>query len=417
MCSRLCVQTIGELFVEKDSSLRLSDKARFILDKIAPSQSSFVLATMNKMLQGRDIDGTKFEYMPENYSKAQRLFKVERSELELNALARYSLPNTDFSLMIYDVAVVYGGLMLKACGMQDWEDAGLLLVDTLYPDYWRSWSAYRDEWDAYEKAVHTIKSMPDRVVELINVSTIFTSCTYALEQKSNIAGYPSGIRDVANALAYRSFESVGYGAVGIYAYVHNIHFETEISIFAGWLIALSHDVFDYARDCYEENYNGSCMILHGLNEDGFSLGCAMLFAVWNSLDYFDIETARLFRHCISTSLAGNLSIPRYNGKEQLINCTTSGQWSMSLKETAISLIKHMTGVSLCWPENVAVTTISDITYTDYHKMAITCLYESTAEHVASLCINWANEIINSALIRDRVMTYVKRTKIQPGTWA
>ncbi|KAF7720710.1 hypothetical protein EC973_006310 [Apophysomyces ossiformis] len=376
-----------------------------------------MLATINKILEGRHLDGAKFEYMPENYTKAQRLVQLERSELEINALDRHSLPNTEFSLMIYDVAVVYGGLMLKASGLQAWEDAALLLIDTLYPDYWRSWSTYGDEWDAYEKAIHDITSVPDRVVELIKFSSVFISCTYIMEQRASKVGYPSCIRDVAKALEYRSFDSIGYSIAAIYAYVRNIHFETDKLVFAGWLLAVSHDVFDYARDCYEENYLNSCMTLHGLNEDGFSLGCAVLFAVWNSLDYFDNETARLFEYCISTSLVGNLAIPRYNGKEQLLNCTVSGKWSMNVKETAIEIIKYMTGVSLCWPENVAVTAISDIAYTDYHKVAIVSLYESTAEDVASLCIKWANEIINSMLIRDRVMKYVERTKIQPGTWA
>ncbi|KAF7724043.1 hypothetical protein EC973_001419 [Apophysomyces ossiformis] len=416
-CSRICVQEAEGLFVGKNSSLRLSDGATLVLEKIAPSQASFVLATMNKLLRCGNFDGETFEYMPKNYTKAQRLARVERSELEINALNRYSLPNTDFSLMLYDVALVYGGLMLKPCGLQAWEDAGLLVVDTLYPDYWRSWSAYRNEWDAYDKAASNITSLPDRLVELIKISTVFNSCTYAIEQWSDNVGYPSGMRDVANALVYKSFESAGYGIAAIYAYVRSIHFTTEKLVFAGLLVILSHDIFDYARDCYEENYSSSCMILHGLNEDGFSLGCAVLFAVWNSLDYFDDETAGLFRHCISTSLAGNLSIPRYNGKEQLIKCTSSGEWSMNVKQTAINLIKHMTGVSICWPENVAVTTTSDSTYTDYHRMAIDCLYESTPEDVANLCIKWANEIINSTLIRDRIVTYVKRVKTQPGTWA
>lgn len=96
------------------------------------------------------------------------------------ALGRHSLPTTDFS-MLYDVGVVYGGLMFKAAGLEAWEDAGLLLVDTLYPDYWRSWSSYGDEWDAYEKVSRNVTSLPDRVVELIKVSTIFNSCTTAVE--------------------------------------------------------------------------------------------------------------------------------------------------------------------------------------------------------------------------------------------
>ncbi|KAG0017487.1 hypothetical protein BGZ80_008235 [Entomortierella chlamydospora] len=372
---------------------------------------------MNSLLQYRNVDRARFECMPENYTKAQRLVQLERSELEMAALGRHSLPTTDFSLMLYDVGIVYGGLMFKSCGLQDWEDVGVLLVDTLYPDYWRSWSAHRNEWDAYERAARNVTSLPDRVVELIKISTVFNSCTNAVELRSNNTGYPSGIRDVANALTYKSFETAGYGIAAIYAYARDIHFETDKLVFAGWLIAISHDVFDYPRDCYEENYGSSCMMLHGLNEDGFSLGCAVLFAVWNSLDCFGSETARLFEFCISTSMAGNLSIPRYNGKEQLISCTTSGEWTMNVKETAVNVIKYMTGVSICWPENVAITTISDATYADYHRTAVACLYESTAEYVASLCIEWANEIINSSIIRDRTIRYVKRVKTQLGPWA
>ncbi|KAG0289106.1 hypothetical protein BGZ96_007247 [Linnemannia gamsii] len=416
-CSRLCTQLAGGLFVGENSSLRLSDNARFVLDKIAPSQSGIVLATMNKLLKYWNVDGAKFESMPEKYTKARRIVQLERSELEMTALCRHSLPTTDFSLMLYDVGIVYGGLMFKASGLQAWEDAGLLLVDTLFPDYWRSWSVYGDEWDAYEKAGRNVTSLPDRVVELIKVSTLFNSCTNAVELRSNNVGYPLGIRDVANALTYKSFESAGYGVASIYAYVHDIRFETDKLVFAGWLIILSHDVFDYPRDCYEENYSSSCMILHGLNEDGFSLGCAVLFAVWNSLDRFDDETARLFEYCISTSTAGNLSIPRYNGKEQLIDCTTSGEWSMSVKATAVNIVKYMTGVSICWPQSVAITTIGDNTYADYHRTAVTCLYESTAEHVAGLCIEWANEIINSTIIRDRTIEYVKRVNTLPAAWA
>ncbi|KAF9431561.1 hypothetical protein BGZ76_000146 [Entomortierella beljakovae] len=416
-CSRICVQVTGGLFAGENSSLRLSDNARFILDKIAPSQSGFVLATMKRLLQYWNVNGATFEFMPENSTKARRLVQLERSELEMVALDRYFLPKTDFSLMLYDVGIVYGGLMFKACGLQAWEDAGLLLIDTLYPDYWRSWSTYGDEWDAYHKAACTVTSLPNPIVELIKISTILNSCTTAIEQRSNNIGYPSGIHNVTNALIYKSFESTGYGLAAIYTYVRDIHLETNTMVFAGWLVVLSHDVFDYPRDCYEGNYSNSCMILHGLHEDGFSLGCAVLFAVWNCLECFDDETARLFQHCISTSIAGNLSIPRYNGKEQLLSNTTSGKWSMSIKATAVEVVKHLTGVSICWPENIAVTTISDETYADYHRTAVTCLYESTAEQVADLCTKWANDIINSTLVKDRTIMYTKRVNIQRGTWA
>ncbi|KAF9121109.1 hypothetical protein BGX30_002776, partial [Mortierella sp. GBA39] len=292
---------------------------------------------MGMLLQYWNVEGATFEYMPANFTKARRLAQLERSELEVTALGRYSLLKTDFSLMLYDVGIVYGGLVFKACGLQAWEDAGLLLVDTLYPDYWRSWLVYADEWNAYNKAARSVTSLSDRVVELIKISTIFNSCTSAVELRSNNVGYPSGISDVANALTYKSFESAGYGVAAIYAYVRDIRLKTDTLVFAGWLVILSHDVFDYARDCYEENYSNSCMILHGLHEDGFSLGCAVLFAVWNCLECFDDEIARLFQHCISTSIAGNLSIPRYNGKEQLLSCTTSGEWSMNVKATAVDV--------------------------------------------------------------------------------
>lgn len=159
------------------------------------------------------------------------------------------------------------------------------------------------------------------------------------------------------------------------------------------------------------------MILHGLEEDGFSVGCAVLFAVWNNLDSFGDQAARLFRHCISTSIAGNLSIPRYNGKEQLINCTTSGEWSGNIKATAVNVIEYMTGVSILWPEDVATTTIGDTSHADYRRMAVACLYGSTAEQVADLCTEWAHEIINSRMLRDRTMRYVKRVSTQRGILA
>ncbi|KAF9084001.1 hypothetical protein BGX27_003952 [Mortierella sp. AM989] len=416
-CSRVCVQLAGGLFAGENSSLRLSDNAKSLLGNIVPSQSDFVLATMDRLLQYWNASGTKFERMPEHFTKARRITHLQRSELEIAALGRLSLPKTDFSLMLFDVGIVYGGLMFKACGLLAWEDAGLLLVDTLYSDYWRSWSAFRHEWDAYERAARDVTSLPDRVVELIKVSTVFNSCTNAVELRSNNTGYPSGMIDVTNALAYKSYESVGYGLAAICAYVRDVHFEPGRLIFAGWLVILAHDVFDYARDCYEENYSSSCMILHGLGEDGFSLGCAVLFAVWNSLNSFDDETARLFRHCISTSLAGNLSIPRYNGKEQLMSCTTSGKWSKSIKAAAINVIERMTGESIRWPENVAIATFGSATYVDYHNTAVACLYGSTPEQVAMMCVEWADEIINSTIIRDRTISYVKREHTQPGVWA
>jgi hypothetical protein len=159
------------------------------------------------------------------------------------------------------------------------------------------------------------------------------------------------------------------------------------------------------------------MILHGLNEDGFSLGCAILFAVWNRLDCFDDETARLFEFCISTSIAGNISNPRYNGKEQLIHCTTSGEWSMNVKATALNVIKCLTGVTISWPENVTMNAVSDATYADYHSAAVACLYESTTEDLVALCIKWTNEIINSTLISGRTIKYIKRETTRRGAWA
>ncbi|KAG0081778.1 hypothetical protein BGZ90_004823, partial [Linnemannia elongata] len=213
--------------------------------------------------------------------------------------------------MLYDGGVVYGGLMFKAFGVETWEKAGLLLVDTLYPDYWRSRPTFDDEWDAYEEAARKVAFVPDRVVDLLKTSTIYNSCTSAIERRSNVAGYPSGMREVANALVHKPFESVSYGLAAICDYERDLHCETNEMVFAGCLLILCHDISDYSRDCYEENYSNSCMILHGLDQDGFSLGCAVLFAVWNSLDSFNDRASILYRHAMSTSLAGNLSIPRY----------------------------------------------------------------------------------------------------------
>ncbi|KAF9952464.1 hypothetical protein BGZ72_006276 [Mortierella alpina] len=203
---------------------------------------------MSNLLQWWNVDGKAFEWMPENNVKARRLVLPERSELEMDALRRHSLPSTDFSFMLYDSSVLYGGLVLKASGLQAWEDAALLIVDTLYPDYWRSWSDYKEEWDAYEKACNNITSVPEHVVELMKISAIFNSCTTAIELRSNTAGYPSGLQDVVNALRYKSLESVGYGFAAIYAYAQGILLETDRAIFGGFLIVLAHDVFDYARD-------------------------------------------------------------------------------------------------------------------------------------------------------------------------
>ncbi|KAG0070754.1 hypothetical protein BGZ89_012580 [Linnemannia elongata] len=416
-CARLGVQVVGGLFEGENSSLRVTNDAQLKLDEIVPSESGFVLETMTRLLQYWNVDGTRFDRMPENYTKARRINHLERFDLELTALNRHSLLNTDYSLMLYDVGVVYGGLMLKAFGVEAWEDAGLLLVDALYSDYWRSQPIFDDEWDAYEEAARKVSSVPDRVVDLLKASTIYNSCTNAIERRSNVAGYPSGMREVANALAYKSFESAGYGLAAICDYVRDLHCETDEVVFAGWLLILCHDISDYARDCYEENYSNSCMILHGLDQDGFSLGCAVLFAIWNSLDSFNDRASILYRHAISTSLSGNLSIPRYCLKEQLTDCTTSGQWSIGVKTTAINVVKHMTGVTLSWPENVAVTAIKDATLVVYHRMAVNALYGSSREHVADLCIEWANEIINSTLIRDRTIRYVKRVSTERGIWA
>ncbi|KAG0360319.1 hypothetical protein BGX24_005584, partial [Mortierella sp. AD032] len=397
-CARLSVQLVGGLFEGENSSLRVSNNARLKLDEVVPSESGFMLETLTRLLQCWNVDGTKFDRMPENYTKARRTTHLERSDLELTALSRHSLLNTDYSLMLYDIGVVYGGLMFKASGLEAWEGTGVLLVDALYPDYWRSQPTFDDEWDAYEEAARKVASVPDRVVDLIKASTIYNSCTNAIERRSNVAGYPLGMRKVANALVYKSFESAGYGLAATYDYVRDLHCETDELAFAGWLVILCHDISDYARDCYEENYSSSCMILHVLDHDGFSLGCAVLFAVWNSLDCFSDGVSSLYQYYISASLSGNLSVPRYCSIEQLTDCTTSGQWSIGIKTTAINVVKHMAGAAISWPENVAVTAINDATIADYNRMAVNALYESTAEHVADLCIEWANEITNSTLI-------------------
>ncbi|KAG9320148.1 hypothetical protein KVV02_002865 [Mortierella alpina] len=221
---------------------------------------------------------------------------------------------------------------------------------------------YDGEWEAYEEAARKVVSVPDRVVDFIKTATIYNSCTNAIERRSNAIGYPSGMRDIANALVYKSFESVG--------------------------------------DSYEDNYSNCCMILHGFDEDDFSFGCAVLVAVWNSLDSFSDGPSTLYRHMISTSMSGNLSIPRYCAKEQLANCKTMGEWGMGIKTTAIEIVKHMTGVSTSWPEHVAITTVRDATVADYHRMAVDALYKTSNEHVINMCVEWANEIINATLIRD-----------------
>lgn len=320
-CTRHCVQLSGGLFVGENSSLRVSDNARLIVDKIVPSQSDFVLTTMKILLQYGNVDGRRLEQMPDSYTRAPRHISHERSELELAALARYSLPITNFSLMIFDGCILYCGLMFKASSIEAWEEAGLLISETMYPDYWRSWTIYEDEWRAYGKVTQDITSVPDRVVELIKMSIVFNSCAYAIEQRSTHTGFPLGMRDVINALIFKSYESVSYALASIYDYGRNLRRKHDDLVFAGTLIMLSHDVCEYVRDCYEENYNSTCMILHGLNEDGFSIACAVVFAMWNNLDCFEKKTACLFRHCISTSFAGNLVNARYCGKERLIDCT------------------------------------------------------------------------------------------------
>ncbi|KAH7032471.1 hypothetical protein BKA57DRAFT_497405 [Linnemannia elongata] len=416
-CARQCVQLTGGLFAGENSSLRVSDNARQMVDEILPSQSEFVLATMSKLLEYGNVDGEKFELVPDNYPKAPRHLPHIPCERELAALRRHSLPTTDFSLMVYYVCLIYCGLMFKASGLEAWEGAGLLVVDTLYTDYWRSWSDHEVEWDAYREAGNKVTSVPDCVVELVKMSVLFNACTSAIERGSSNTGYPVGMKDVVNVLRYKSYESVSYGLAGICAYGSGLHFETDDLVFVGFFVILCHDVCEYVRDCYEENYNSTCMVMHGLGEDGFSVGCAVLFAVWNNLDCFEDKTARLLRLCISTSLSGNLLVPRYCGKERLMECT-SGEWSENVKATAVDLMKHMSGVSLPWPENVPMTTVSEATYADYHRMAVTALFEYTADQAADMCVEWANEIINSTVLRERTVRYVKRASTdQRGTWA
>lgn len=162
--------------------------------------------------------------------------------------------------------------MFKASGLEAWEGAGVLVVDTLYTDYWRSWSNHADEWEAYKEAGDRITSVPDRVVELIKMSVLFNSCTCAIEQRSSNTGYPVGIQNVVNVLIYKSYESVSYGLAGICAYGIGFHCETDDLVFVGFLVILTHDVCEYVRDCYEENYSSTCMAMRGLGVDGFSVG-------------------------------------------------------------------------------------------------------------------------------------------------
>ncbi|KAK3807993.1 MAG: hypothetical protein JOS17DRAFT_780784 [Linnemannia elongata] len=249
------------------------------------------------------------------------------------------------------------------------------------------------------------------------MSVLFNSCTCAIEQRSNNTGYPVGMQEDVNVLIYKSYEPVSYGLAGICAYASDLHSETDDLVFAEFLVILCHDVWEYIRGCYEENYSSTCMIMHGLGEDGFSVGCAVLFAVWNNLDCFEDETARLLRLCISTSLSGNFLLPRYCGKERLMECT-SGEWSENVKAVAVDLVKHMSGVSLSWSENVPMANVSGATYADYHRMAVTALFEYTTDQAADMCIELANEIINSTVMRERTVRYVKRASTdQRGTWA
>ncbi|KAF9945167.1 hypothetical protein BGZ72_001590 [Mortierella alpina] len=60
--------------------------------------------------------------------------------------------------------------------------------------------------------------MPDRVVDIIKLSTIFNSCTLAIERSSSVTGHPSGMRDVVKALEYKGYESVSYGLAAVYDY-------------------------------------------------------------------------------------------------------------------------------------------------------------------------------------------------------
>ncbi|KAF9274093.1 hypothetical protein BGZ68_000939 [Mortierella alpina] len=416
-CARQCVQSADGLFVGENSSLRMSDKARQIVDGIIPSQSKFVLTTMRKFLQCWNVEGEKFGLVPDNYPKAPRHVPHTPCERALAALQRHSLPTTDFSLMVYYICLGYCGLMFKASGLEAWEDAGMLVVDYLYPDYWRSWSDYADEWDAYQETGDKITSVPDRVVDLVKMSVLFNSCTCAVEQRSSHAGFPVGMQNVVNALIYKSYESGSYGVVGICSYGSGLHYENDDQVFIGFIVILCHDVCDYVRDCYEENYSSACMIMHGLGEDGFSIGCAVLSAVWNNLDRFKGKIARLLRLCVSSSISGNLLVPRYSGKERLMEYT-SGEWSESVKAVAVDLVKRMSGVSLPWPANVPLTTVSEDTYADYHRMAIAALFEHTADQAADMCIEWANGIINSTVMRERTVRYVKRGSTDHrGTWA
>ncbi|CAO3574315.1 unnamed protein product [Mortierella alpina] len=375
-CSRQCAQLDGGLFVGENSSLRASDDALMILDKIVPSQSGFVLATMNKLFQYGNVHGKKFDLMPDGYFKAPR----------------------------------------KASGIEAWEDVGVLIVDTLYPDYWRSWPTYKDVWDAYERAGDKILSVPSRVVEINKMSVIFNACAYAIEQRSDGTGYPLGLNNVVRALTFKAYESTCYGLAEMYTYGRGLQCKPEDLVFAGFLTILCHDVCEYVRDCYEENYGSTCMILHGLGEDGFQIGCAILFSVWNSLDSFEEKMARLLRHSISTSVVGNLVVPRYSGKERLMECT-SGEWSAKVKAASVELVQEMTGVSIAWPENVPLAAISDAACADYHRTAVIALLESTSDQMADMCVEWANEIINSTVMREKTVLYTNRVSVQRGDWA
>ncbi|KAF9567060.1 hypothetical protein EC968_003529 [Mortierella alpina] len=81
----LCAKEHGGLFVGKNSSLRLSEGTMSILEAVDLSQSKFVFATMNKLLECFITSGVKFKYMPENFAEARRLMHVDRSELEMAA--------------------------------------------------------------------------------------------------------------------------------------------------------------------------------------------------------------------------------------------------------------------------------------------------------------------------------------------
>ncbi|KAF9952209.1 hypothetical protein BGZ70_000693 [Mortierella alpina] len=237
-CAREALQSADGLFEGENSSLRVSDDARSKLDQMVPSEAEFTLETMAMLLEYWNVEGTKFDYMPETHTKARRIHHLERSELELDALDRHSLLNTDYSLMLYDVGVVYGGLSYKVSGVEAWEETGVLLVDTLYPDYWRSRPTYDDEWDAYEKAATKTSSVPERVVDLLKSSTIFNSCTYVIEQRSSVAGYPTGMDNVIKALLYKGFESAGYGMAAVCDYMRNLGCKTNEKAFAGCLVIL-----------------------------------------------------------------------------------------------------------------------------------------------------------------------------------